>query len=39
MLAHRMTDKQLQSPKEILNAVSEVWDEITFQEVQNVFLA
>jgi len=34
-----MTDRQLQSPKEILDAVTELWDEVTFEELQNVFLA
>jgi len=38
-LKHRMTDRQLQSPKEILDAVTELWDEVTFEELQNVFLA
>jgi hypothetical protein len=39
MLKHRMTNGQMQIPKEILDAVTEVWDEITFEESQNIFLA
>jgi hypothetical protein len=39
MLKHRMTDGQLQIPKEILDVVTEVWDEVTFEESQNIFLA
>jgi hypothetical protein len=38
MLKHRMTDRQLQSPEEILDAVTELWDEVTFEEWQNIFL-
>jgi hypothetical protein len=38
MLKHRMTDRQLQSPKEILDAFTELWDAVTFEELQNVFL-
>jgi hypothetical protein len=34
-----MTDRQLQSPKEIVDTVRELWNEITFEESQNVFLA
>jgi hypothetical protein len=33
-----MTDRQLQSPKEILDAVTEIWDKVTFEELQHVFL-
>jgi hypothetical protein len=39
MLKHRMMDQQLQSPKEILDAVAARWDEVTGEELQNVFLA
>jgi hypothetical protein len=39
MLKQRMTDRQLQSPKEILDAFTELWDAVTFEELQNVFLA
>jgi len=39
MPKHRMTDRQLQSPKEILDAVPELCDEVTFEELENVFLA
>jgi hypothetical protein len=38
MLKHRMTDRQLQSPEEILDEVTERWDEVTVEELQNVFL-
>jgi hypothetical protein len=39
MLKHRMTDQQLQSPKEILAAVTEQWNESIFEELQNILLA
>jgi hypothetical protein len=41
MLKHWMimTDRQLQNPKEILDAVTKLWNEVTFEELQNVFLA
>jgi hypothetical protein len=39
MLKHQMTDRQLQCPKDILNAVPELWDEVIFEELQNIFLA
>jgi hypothetical protein len=39
MLKHRMMDQQLPSPKEILDAVAARWDEVTVEELQNVFLA
>jgi hypothetical protein len=39
MLKHRMTDRQLPSPKTLLDAVTELWDEVTVEELQNVFLA
>jgi hypothetical protein len=29
----------VQSPKEDLDAISELWDEITFEELQTIFLA
>jgi hypothetical protein len=38
MSKHWMTDRQLQSSKEILDAVTERWDEATFEELRNVFL-
>jgi hypothetical protein len=34
-----MTDRQLQSPKDILDAGAELGDEDTFEELQNIFLA
>jgi hypothetical protein len=34
-----MTDKQLQSLKEILDSVTGQYDDVTFEELQNVFLA
>jgi hypothetical protein len=39
MLKHQMTDRQLQNPKKILEKVTELWDEVAFEELQNVFLA
>jgi hypothetical protein len=39
MLEHRITDRQLKSSEENLDAVSELRDEITVEELQNVFLA
>jgi hypothetical protein len=39
MLAHRMMDRQLQSPKAILNVVPKLCDDVTFEELENVFLA
>jgi hypothetical protein len=38
LLKHWMTDRQLQSPEEILDEVTKRWDEITFEELQNIFL-
>jgi hypothetical protein len=38
MLKHWMTDRQLQSPKEMLDPVTERCEEITFEELQRVFL-
>jgi hypothetical protein len=37
MLKHWMADRQLQSPKENLDMVTELWDHITFDEVQIFF--
>jgi hypothetical protein len=34
-----MTNAQLQSPKDMLDMVTELWDEVTLEELQNVFLA
>jgi hypothetical protein len=34
-----MTDRELQSSKEILDVVTELWDETIFEELQNYFLA
>jgi hypothetical protein len=39
MLKHRMTDGQLQSPKDTLEAIALLWDEVTFEELQNLLLA
>jgi hypothetical protein len=35
---HRMMDRQLQNLKEILDAATELWDAVTFEDLQNVFL-
>jgi hypothetical protein len=39
MLTPRITPRQLQSPKEILHAVAERWDQVTFEQLQNLFVA
>jgi hypothetical protein len=39
MSKHRMTHRQLWTPKDLLDAVTEIRDEITFGELENVFLA
>jgi hypothetical protein len=39
ILKHRMTDRQLQSPTEILYVVRELWNEVTLKQLQTVFLA
>jgi hypothetical protein len=38
MSEHRMTERQLQSLKEILDAARELWDDVAFENLQNVFL-
>jgi hypothetical protein len=39
LLKHWMADRQLQSPKENWDALPGLWDDISFEELQNVFLA
>jgi len=38
MLKHQMTDRKLQSPKEMLDMLTELWDEVSFEEGRNGFL-
>jgi hypothetical protein len=38
MLKHRMIDRQMQSPEKILDPVSSLWNELTFDDVQKIFL-
>jgi hypothetical protein len=37
MLKHQMKDREFQSQREILQAITDSWDDLTFAEVQRVF--
>jgi hypothetical protein len=37
ILKHNMKDREFQNQQEILNAIAEIWDDLTFEDVQRGF--